>query len=119
LKRYIILGLVLVMLLAMGAPVLAEGLSWGAGMGSCYYGNNSSSVKMTYYGDVLESANYVGLSVGGGGLFTWGRTRQNGVDFDLFLIASTSADLNKLEAEGYDISGMYGLKFSVGYRRRL
>lgn len=171
LKSFVVLGLALTMLFLMGSTVMADGNSWGAGIGipfgglagvnldtniigpvdlslsvginlsglgydigakvylapedakfrprlSYYYGTNTVVVIQDFWGNIVDSDSYNGYTVGVGGSITFGRSRQNGVDFDLLYIVSTEADIEQLEAEGYDTSGMNGIKISVGYRRR-
>jgi hypothetical protein len=85
---------------------------------SCYYGINTVVTDEDCFGIETDSTNYKGVSLGIGANVSWGQTGRHGLDFDLIYIASTEADIDQLKAEGYDTSGLDGIKISLGYRRR-
>jgi len=80
---------------------------------SCYYGTNTDVEE-----DFNDYTSYAGVTMGVGAYISWGRTHQHGVDVDLMYMISTEADLDRLEADGYDTSDTKNIKISVGYRRR-
>ncbi len=79
---------------------------------SCYYGTNTMVEEPD---DIDDFTNYDGVTAGVGARIAFGK--QHGLDFDLMYIVSTEADIDELEDEGYDVSGMDDIKISVGYRR--
>jgi hypothetical protein len=84
---------------------------------SCYYGVNTIVTRENYWGDITDSTNYNGISLGIGANVSWGTSRRHGLDFDLIYLASTEADIDQLKVDGYDTSGWDDIKISVGYRR--
>jgi hypothetical protein len=82
---------------------------------SCYYGTNTIVEEPGFLSD--DYTNYNGVTAGVGARIFFGATQQHGLDFDLLYIISTEADIDQLEAEGYDVSGMDDIKISIGYRR--
>ena len=84
---------------------------------SAYYGVNSMLVK-EYIGIDKEDEGeaYLGLSVGIGAQWMWGKTKSNGLDFDIMYLATSSLDVDELRKEGFDVEESGKVKFSIGYR---
>jgi opacity protein-like surface antigen len=62
---------------------------------------------------------YTGLSLGVGGQWMWGKSRTNGVDFDIIFIATTGLDVNDLKNQGIIAEEPGKIKISIGYRHTL
>jgi hypothetical protein len=116
----------------MGTTVLA-GLGYNFGMKfflnpptesfrprlSAYYGVNSMIVTETWghYVGASNGQSFTGLTLGLGSQWMWGRSRSNGLDFDIMYIATTGADFNEMERDGLIASQPSRIKISIGYRR--
>ncbi len=93
---------------------------------SAYYGNNGVQVqeKMMFLPwssptkRVEITRRYYGVSVGFGAQWMWGRTKRNGLDFDIIYIVTDGGLGNaaqKLRDEGYDVQESR-IKVSFGVR---
>jgi hypothetical protein len=82
---------------------------------SCYYGTNTYVDE----GWGVTETSYNGVTVGIGASVAFGRARRHGLDFDLMYCASTEADVDRLEKQGYDTSKLDDIIISIGYRRFL
>jgi hypothetical protein len=84
---------------------------------SAYYGINAIVLK-EYIGidKEDEGESYTGLSIGAGAQWMWGKTKSNGLDFDIIYIATTGYDVDKLKEEGFDVEEYGKVKISIGYR---
>lgn len=82
---------------------------------SAFYGVNSAVEKKGGSDPGKES--FSGLSIGAGIQWMWGVSRSNGLDFDLFYLATSGLDIDKIRDQGYSVSDPGNVTFSVGYRR--
>lgn len=116
--------------LSLGAGIAPSGVVANAGLRlflapktasfrpriSCFYGRNTYVEEKSYWIIPDDYTSYDGVTAGIGASIAFGQSRRNGLDFDLLYIVSTKADLDDLEARGYDTSDADGIKISVGYR---
>lgn len=84
---------------------------------SCYYGTNTMVDDPLYY-ETDNSTNYNGITVGVGGLVYFDQANRHGLDIDLLYRVSTEANIDRLNVEGYDTSGIEEFTISIGYRQK-
>ncbi len=84
---------------------------------SAYYGVNSMVLK-EYIGwnKEDEGESYTGISLGIGAQWMWGKTKSNGLDFDIIYLATSGIDVDELRDEGFDVEEPGKVKISIGYR---
>lgn len=84
---------------------------------SAYYGVNAGTTKDFIFDDAEDDVDlYRGLTVGIGAQWLLGRSRTNGLDFDIMFILTTDWDEQELKEQGFDTDNVKNPKFSIGYR---
>lgn len=84
---------------------------------SAYYGVHS--VLVTHYIGIDkedEGDRYTGLSLGIGVQWMWGKFKLGGLDFDIMYLATSNFDIDKLNAEGFDVGEKDKIEISIGFR---
>jgi len=91
---------------------------------SAFYGTNAIVTDDSPYGITTEGEQYSGLTFGFGAQWMWGKSKKNGIDFDIMYIASSGAfskdDVDWNGYGSYDSAGDSDpgrIKISIGYRR--
>jgi hypothetical protein len=75
-------------------------------------------VEKEYPNGETDDESYAGAVLGIGSQWMWGRTKSNGLDFDLLYIAYSEYEPEDLRAEGFiPVDESSDFKFSIGYRR--
>ncbi len=73
--------------------------------------------QQAWRSSVLDDAeSFKGFSLGIGAQWMWGKTKSNGLDFDIMLIATTGLDVDEFRAAGLDVTEPGRVKISIGYR---
>ena len=81
---------------------------------SAFFGTNTA---IEFIGGDKDNEAYNGLSIGVGGQWLFGKSRRNGIDFDIFYYATRGYDLDEIEEEGYSIDEPADIGIAIGYRR--
>ena len=85
---------------------------------SCYYGTNTMVDETGYFDLEDDYKNYNGVTAGIGFSVYFGSLGRRGLEVDLLYRVSTEADIDGLEAQGYDTEGIEKVTMSIGYRQK-
>ncbi len=84
---------------------------------SAFFGT-TTIVEKEYPDGETDDESYPGIVLGIGSQWMWGKTKSNGLDFDLLYIAYNEYESEDLRAEGFIPAGESSdFKISIGYRR--